>query len=152
MQSIIYSETDLTVWQMSATSDYRAFLRSQLGPVEFGINEHGKPRIVDSRWHFNASHSGELMLLALSSIEVGIDIERVRPIVHLDHLAAKYFPGEPIGDRDSFCRAWVRREALLKAHGIGIRGLSTHRDLPAGWRLIDLPVPSGYYASLVQQA
>ena len=43
------------------------------------MNKNGKPMLVDARKHFNLSHSGKYVVLAIADQEVGIDIERVRP-------------------------------------------------------------------------
>jgi 4'-phosphopantetheinyl transferase len=147
--SIIYSEADLTVWQMPAGSDYPLFLRSQLGNVTIARTDKGKPYIPDSEWRFNVSHSGEYLLVVLSrGSEVGVDIEQIRPVQHLERLVERYFSGEAIRDAEEFSRAWVRRESLLKGIGIGLGGLSEYRVVPAGWRIVDLPAPAGYAAAL----
>lgn len=153
MTSIIYSETDLTVWQMPAGSDYRLFLRAQLGAVEFERTDRGKPILKDSEWRFNASHSGDYLLVALSrGREVGVDIERVRPVYYRERLVERFFPDDVITDAESFCRAWVRREALLKGIGIGLGGLSEYREVPAGWSIRELTAPVGYCAALAVAA
>src|SRR4029450_5383706 len=78
----------------------RAGLRTLLGrhldrdprSLAFAINEFGKPRLAgDGQVHFNLSHCEERAVLAISdAAEVGIDLERERPIEHVD-LAKRYF-------------------------------------------------------------
>ena len=131
---------------MPVGADWREFVRGKLGGVEFGKGVNGKPYVVGSEWRFNVSHSGEWMLVALArGCEVGVDIEQVRPVVHLDRIVERY----SLDDADGFCAAWVRREALVKAAGVGLAGFAKWRELPAGWRLVDLTVPDGYRGALV---
>ncbi len=48
--------------------------------------------LVDARKHFNLSHSGKYVVLAIADQEVGIDIERVRP--YHEATAKKIFSNE----------------------------------------------------------
>ena len=80
------------------------------------------------------SHAHTRALIAITkSQEVGIDLEWVRPEVEITKLSERYFaPSEHAaimqtteGQRATiFFRHWVAKEALLKAQGIGLRGLS----------------------------
>ncbi len=117
----------------------RARLRSLLGGhvgrdprgLVFAENAFGKPRLADHpSTHFSLSHSGDLAVLAVSDQrEIGIDIERVRPLEHLD-LARRYFhPGEvaaieavtaPDAQLLAFFRVWTLKEAVVKAIGKGL--------------------------------
>ncbi|RYF66751.1 MAG: 4'-phosphopantetheinyl transferase superfamily protein, partial [Comamonadaceae bacterium] len=85
--------------------------------------------------HFNLSHSQGVGLIALSAeAEVGVDVELVRPMGDVTALADNYFDGAeqsalaaigPGPARDlAFFRCWTRKEACLKAAGIGL-GLDT---------------------------
>ena len=56
------------------------------------ISKNGKPMLVDARKHFNLSHSGKYVVLAIADQEVGIDIERVRP--YHEATAKKIFSNE----------------------------------------------------------
>jgi 4'-phosphopantetheinyl transferase len=118
----------------------RAALRVHLGAllglgardIEFAEGDDGKPRLAGSGHApaFNASRSGDWALLAFSSgPEVGVDIERHR---NLDEaaLARRYFSaGENAAmagmagalRRTAFFDAWVRKEAYVKALGLGLR-------------------------------
>lgn len=117
----------------------RARLRSLLGghlgldprALVFVQNAFGKPRLADRPFvHFSLSHSGDRAVLAVSERhEMGIDIERVRPLDHLD-LARRYFhPNEVAaieGVRSTeeqlmaFFRIWTLKEAVVKAIGKGL--------------------------------
>lgn len=117
----------------------RAGLRRVLGEhlrvdpraLAFVENAHGKPRLVGAQAvHFSLSHSGDRAMLALSDrLEVGADLERMRPIEHLD-LARRYFhrsecaaieaaAGEE-AQRRAFFLIWTLKEAIVKSLGQGL--------------------------------
>lgn len=98
----------------------------------FVTGRFGKPALAPAseRLHFNLSHSQGSGLVALSTRhELGVDIERVRPMPDALALAEAYFsPAEraalaacPEAQRDrAFFVCWTRKEACLKAVGIGL--------------------------------
>jgi 4'-phosphopantetheinyl transferase len=116
----------------------RAILASYLdvapASLEFGEGTHGKPFLAapaDGRLlRFSLSHSGELALVAVTlGREVGVDVERVRPLDDLDGLVARYLsPPErealsrvAADDRlRAFFEIWTLKEAYLKACGDGL--------------------------------
>lgn len=157
--------------------------------LEFALGPHGKPYVVcppgpcTDRLEFNLSHSGDFALVAVSrGSNVGVDVEQWRrDIEHLD-LAEHFFSAMEVhaleqlaGVHDhvvaGFFSAWSRKEAYLKATGVGIaRGLD-HFDVelvpdqparlladardpsaPERWTMTALPVASGYSAALVAEA
>jgi 4'-phosphopantetheinyl transferase len=83
---------------------------------------------------FNLSHAHDRALIAVSQAqEVGVDLECIRSAVEVVKLSERYFtrsehaaimqaPEELRATR--FFRCWVAKEALLKAQGIGLPGLS----------------------------
>lgn len=91
----------------------------------------GKPRLADRTGpRFNLSRAGALGLVAVSADrEVGVDIEEVRDPGDLEALAETSFsPGEraalaavPAPERClAFFAGWTRKEAFLKALGVGL--------------------------------
>jgi 4'-phosphopantetheinyl transferase len=65
---------------------------------------------------------------------VGVDVERVRPLPDLDEIAARTFSPEerrrlsrldPAERLAGFFNCWTRKEAYLKALGIGLAGSPT---------------------------
>lgn len=107
--------------------------------VSLARAETGKPFVTrDPQKHsgitFNVSHSHNRALIAISKAqEVGVDLESVRPEVEVAKLSERYFtPAEhtvlmqATEDQRAviFFRYWVAKEAVLKARGIGLRGLS----------------------------
>jgi 4'-phosphopantetheinyl transferase len=78
------------------------------------------------------SHSGELAAIAFArGCEVGIDVEQLRDVGHLEQIARRFFrPAETssvLSTAESnrnlaFLRCWTGKEAILKALGTGIVG------------------------------
>lgn len=124
---------------------------------EFGKPALGKNPQQPPLW-FSVAHCDDLLLVALSRDgEVGVDVERTRPIDCWERVADRTLaPGEraellravergEAPDR-AFLRHWCRVEAELKAIGCGIQGLEAHRagERPPGLRVTDLarlPLP-----------
>ncbi len=91
---------------------------------------HGRPRLdgagIDASW----SHSGERLLVALGhGVQVGADLELLRPRPRALELAGRFFAGAetralaalPAAVREeAFVRLWCAKEAVLKAHGRGL--------------------------------
>ena len=115
----------------------RAWLRRQLGErlsraahdLRFEYGPVGKPSLAGSALRFNVSHSDRYALLAVADAEVGVDIERERPLADMDALAERVFSaGErqalaqvPAGRKaEVFFAGWTRKEAYIKARGEGI--------------------------------
>jgi len=107
------------------------YVKIEPAEIVFETNPHGKPFIKDSGLDFNISHSGEWVLLAAtSSGKIGIDIERIRQGISSHVIARQYFsPGEikelqalPVEEDRvaAFFVGWSRKEAYIKAHGLGL--------------------------------
>ena len=115
----------------------RAVLSDRLGVPAPSITvrrtDTGKP-VVTGGVHFNVSHSGDLVLLAVCERRaVGVDVERKRPVVKVEALAKRWLSDAErenlarlrdlgIDESDSFLRIWSLKEAQLKALGVGISG------------------------------
>lgn len=169
----------------------RAFLRARLAaaldcaPAELVFVEgaHGKPALAwpASRLCFSATSSGPRVLVALSlGRELGVDLERLSALPsdaeELSGLARRILcAGElaelaglaPSERRGALLRAWARKEAWLKALGVGLArepdtvearlapgvGARVLADAAfvalGGARLVDLAAPTGHAASLV---
>ena len=100
--------------------------------VRVTLTETGKP--VAEGVHFNVSHSGDLILVAVSDERpVGVDVERRRPVPKVDALVNRWLTADERSDldrirksgaeeSDAFLRVWSLKEARLKALGVGIAG------------------------------
>lgn len=102
--------------------------------LEFEYGQHGKP-VLSPRFNrgalsFNASHSGERLLIGLGQgADIGVDIECHRPLVDRDGLVRRYFSAAentvyfclPEAAREqAFFGCWTRKEAFVKALGRGL--------------------------------
>lgn len=92
----------------------------------------GKPALSPpSALRFNVAHSGDRALVAVAhGWELGVDIERVRPLVDLMVLGRRVCASSelaqlaelPTHHRSiALSRCWTRKEACVKALGIGLR-------------------------------
>jgi 4'-phosphopantetheinyl transferase len=100
--------------------------------LRFGVSASGKPHLAggDSQIRFNLSHSDRYALVAVTDgSEIGVDLERVTARPDRDGIARRFFaPIEqaalaalPDGERlEGFFACWTRKEACLKAAGLGI--------------------------------
>jgi 4'-phosphopantetheinyl transferase len=114
----------------------RVVLASACGcvPAEIVLATHlrGKPRLVSppSPLTFNLSHSGGYCALAVGAFPaIGVDIETRRDTVgdiaknvFSEREAATYAAVPPAERMRTFFRAWVAKEAYLKATGLGLAG------------------------------
>ncbi len=106
-------------------------IRPELVRIDYG--EHGKP-LIDKyhgvKMHFSLSSSQGLGIYAFSGdSEIGIDIEQVRDIPHMEQIFGRFFsPREnevfhtlPESQRqEAFFNCWTRKEAFIKATGEGL--------------------------------
>lgn len=95
---------------------------------------HGKPVPTGAAhgWEISVSHSGEWVALALArEVPVGVDVERISDARDLDGLAgytladAEHEQWRSLpehGRAGAFFGYWARKEALLKATGLGLSG------------------------------
>ncbi len=124
---------------IAARGMLRALLARSLGcapdAVVLHTTAHGKPTLeaplpAGAPLCFNLSHSHTRVLYALArGREVGIDIERCRPMRNMAGMVCRYFtPAEqamlaalpPARQEAAFFNAWTRKEAYLKACGRGL--------------------------------
>jgi 4'-phosphopantetheinyl transferase len=112
------------------------YLQIAPGSVAISLDPKGKPRLAENtlanEMRFNVAHSDRLALIAFTSrCDVGVDIERVREVRHVEHIARRYFhPAEiatiaalkPSDRHRAFLQIWTGKEAVLKAIGTGITG------------------------------
>ena len=134
----------------------RAALREILGrllderpeSLRFRAAAIGKPELDRgpgdqlSALRFNVTHSAELGLIAVCrGREVGVDLERVRPISEARRIVASFFTAAELAEFQTipeevqalaFHRGWTRKEAVLKGFGTGISGLSARHETGFG--------------------
>lgn len=110
--------------------------------LEFPLGSDGKPFLAcPAGVHFNLSHSQSVALIAIGNgeTEIGIDVEVLRPMADVEAMAASYFTAAeqralaavtPALRSRAFLTCWTRKEACLKAIGLGL-GVDT-RTFDAG--------------------
>ncbi len=129
--------------------------------------------------HFNISHSGDFVLVAIARRDLGVDLEFIRMDIETATLAERFFsPAERMGlealpttmQRLAFFAIWTRKEAYIKAHGDGLsipldafdvtvspeqepRLAATRHDAADAtrWALRDLDMGEDYRAALVAE-
>jgi 4'-phosphopantetheinyl transferase len=159
-----------------------AYLERPPQNLRFAYGPRGKPWLPEHRaLHFNLSHSEDQALLGVTTVaELGVDIERIRPLSDLEAVARRFFAeGEverlfalpPAQWPDAFFRCWTRKEAYLKAVGEGLAipldrfevTLTAHEPVrflafrdPAerveDWSLYHLEPVAGYMAAVALRA
>jgi 4'-phosphopantetheinyl transferase len=159
----------------------RGVLREVLSPylglhpadIAFVCNRHGKPGVSGSDVHFNVSHSGEWALQAVArGCKVGVDIEHVDARFVREQIPERYFSRCEVAQlralpsdqqTAAFFRCWTRKEAYIKARGLGLALPLDSFDVTIGpddppalsragdWSVQDLDAPSGYAAAIVAE-
>ncbi|MBC8007539.1 MAG: 4'-phosphopantetheinyl transferase superfamily protein [Prolixibacteraceae bacterium] len=170
----------------------RARLRQLLGErvkarpeeVELVYGSHGKPalsqRLNNMDWRFNVSHRDDVAAYVFSQgREVGIDVEAIRPVHRADTIASHFFSRseqeaylalDSSDKMPGFFNCWTRKEAFIKAIGLGISHpldcfdvslapgdparLLRVKDTPgadAGWHLDSFSPLPGFVVSMVSE-
>lgn len=127
-------------------SDYRSYvsvhalLRIELSKllkikarsIGIGTSEYGKPFIRGIDLPFSLSRTGNQFAFVFGNSRqcLGIDIEQIKPEIDFKSISRNYFcvseqqlilsSTEPADQKRTFFELWTRKEALLKAIGIGI--------------------------------
>lgn len=170
---------------IAARAALRAILARYLGldaaSLVFTYGPQGKPALGgpagDVDMDFNLTHSDELGLVAVTSGQpVGVDLEAVRPFEDVKDVPERIFSARELAEfqglapslwEPAFYNAWTRKEAFVKATGLGFstdvaevevtfapglpaRLVSLHGDTEAaaGWTLQELSTTPRYAAAL----
>jgi 4'-phosphopantetheinyl transferase len=141
------------------------YLDVDASAVTFGKGAFGKPELSHpaASWlRFNAAHSADLAVFAVAfDRRVGVDVERVRADFPVDAVANRFLPSDdrlalaalpPDRRGSAFFGMWARREAYLKALGVGLGGTDPDGAAPAdqraGWSLTAFDAGDGYAAAV----
>ncbi|MDB4955281.1 MAG: 4-phosphopantetheinyl transferase [Myxococcales bacterium] len=149
--------------------------------VAFELGEHDKPHVVGGTPHVNVSHSGDVVLIALTSgVPIGIDVEQINERFAHEAVHETFFSDREIEDLakvpadlrvPAFFHTWTSREAIMKVLGLGLNlpretfDVSVDPRLPPALlaartplltagphTLISIAVPSGHLAALAVAA
>jgi 4'-phosphopantetheinyl transferase len=98
--------------------------------IQFALGADKKPLLNKNsgdNMHFNISHSGDFVLIAISNSEVGVDIEKISPDFSYKEILQSNFSKEEIDfiqnslhAIESFYLLWTRKESLVKATSKGL--------------------------------
>lgn len=97
----------------------------------FTQGSHGKPALVNTKGlSFSLSHAGDSVAIAIArDLDIGIDIEQIKPIVDRDALVEQFFSPDELRcykalpsqmQETAFFRLWTRKEAFVKGLGLGL--------------------------------
>jgi 4'-phosphopantetheinyl transferase len=139
------------------------------------LKQKGRPDL-----RFNLSHTAGAVLIAIAwEQEIGVDVEWQRPLDDLATMVRSVMSEVefdrwnrlPQADRErAFYHLWTRKEAYLKAIGLGLYRTLQDVTVPVSastlfqsrhiadlsgtevWSVQDIPVPEGYSASLCYEA
>jgi 4'-phosphopantetheinyl transferase len=96
-------------------------LKNNSKKIKINYFENGKPYLLNSNYYFNISHSDNIVLCAIYTKEIGIDIEKIK---NINTELLKYFMNENeynnllSSNNQSlmFFKYWTRRESLFKTN------------------------------------
>lgn len=86
------------------------------------IKKDGFGRPFLSEGYISVSHSGDYKVVAISSKNVGIDIEKHRNI-DFKRIVSRFFKNTAVSSLTEFFELWVKSEAYLKFTGEGLKNL-----------------------------
>lgn len=131
------------------------------GNVPLASTAHGQPRLPGTGYATSLSHSGGQVAIALARTEcVGIDIERSPPRAGMQDLLKVVCTAEesaalhslpPHSRDDALLALWTRKEALLKAFGVGLLVPPSSVDADAGVSISPPALAEGSPACIVHQ-
>jgi 4'-phosphopantetheinyl transferase len=96
--------------------------------IYFEVGENKKPHVKgNTRLHYNVSHSGDIVLIALSGSAIGVDVENMPSETHYTEIMEISYSKDETdhvntatNPLQTFYTLWTRKEALLKATAKGI--------------------------------
>lgn len=125
-----------------------AYLNAAPEEIKFDYSYYGKPSLRgpgNSTLKFNLAHSGGIALYAFTVIgEVGVDVEFIRPEFTGDDIARRFFSQAEVRSLDAlpdevrtraFFNCWSRKEAFIKAKGLGLSLGLDQFDVTLGYEL-----------------
>jgi 4'-phosphopantetheinyl transferase len=112
----------------------RSILAKYLGTepqhIEFTRNSYGKPFVKGANIEFNMSHSYNSAYYAITSdFSVGIDVEFYNKEKNIFNIAKSVFSNDELNfflnlptlqRQEFFFNAWTKKEAVIKAMGLGL--------------------------------
>jgi 4'-phosphopantetheinyl transferase len=147
------------------------YLQMPPNQLEFVLGDNKKPYLMSNNGtilHYNLSHAGGWIVLAIARLPVGADVEFVDPEFPFQDILEDNFSEEEVDYigtlPERFFTLWTRKEAILKATG---QGLGDHLKItPAlngehvldpssligtnkNWLLYSFNIAPGYISTMV---
>jgi 4'-phosphopantetheinyl transferase len=159
------------------------YLGVQPSSIFFDQNKFGKPSLAQalmaSEFTFNLSHTNGIGLLAVTvGLAIGVDIEEIRPVEY--GTVEQYFSSREQSSlatltgadwSEGFYNCWTRKEAILKAEGLGLNvrldafdvslnpntkaavlGVRPNAGFTSNWHLVELRPAVGFVGALATSA
>ena len=156
------------------------YLGSDAARLEFSYGPQGKPSLAGNV-RFNLAHSKDLALLGVTlGREIGVDIEALRPLDDAERIVARFFSDREQSEffriapelrQEAFFRAWVRKEAYIKATGKGLSQplgefdvtlapgelprllrVEGHPGEPVRWQMVEVLPAVGFQGAMVVES
>ena len=149
-----FATPELAARYLAAHAALRVILgRHTTAALHFAVAEKGKPYLVHApEVRFNLSHSRGRALVAVAwGVEVGVDIEWIRPMERYGDLVERFFPPgaeQPVDEFDFF-RCWTRLEALWKARGVGLHGAGAPAE--GEWTVNEVDAGEGFAGAVAAE-
>jgi 4'-phosphopantetheinyl transferase len=108
-----------------------SYLDQAPAALRFRTGRFGKPALAGRlKWSFNASHSGDWYVCAIARHRrLGVDVEMPKDLPDARAIAARFFSARErealralsaANAHSAFFSCWTRKEALVKATGLGL--------------------------------
>lgn len=94
--------------------------------IEIDYNRYGKPVLKNyPDIKYNITHSGEWVILAYNNKDIGIDIEKIRPVTmkiakYFTDFEKEYLYSRHRDENKNIIRLWTMKESYLKFLGKGL--------------------------------
>lgn len=134
-----------------------AYLQKPPHSLQFHYSNNGKPVLAtNDTLQFNLSHSDNMVLYAIThNRNIGIDLERIREDIEIEQIASRFFSEAEIVSmqqlteskrNELFFQYWTRKEALIKATGVGLLFPIETFDVSGvnGSKLSPIPLPNDH--------
>lgn len=127
--------TDSDAFIRSSLAEYAKLYGIKLAAYDIERKEFCKPEMKPQLLHFNVTHSGEYIMCAVSTSEMGIDLERIRPDIDGESIIRRFFHGERLMIGKDFFDMFTAKEAYAKRRG---KTLIEVADIPVSATHIDV--------------
>jgi 4'-phosphopantetheinyl transferase len=136
------------------------YLNTEPKHIVFRYGEKEKPETAGLK--FNVSHSAGLAVYAITrDREIGVDVEEIRTAIAQEQIAERFFCSNEVcsirtapaeEQALAFFRCWTRKEAYIKALGVGLSIPLSSFDVSSGiigrWSIRSLDLPSPYVGAV----